>query len=135
MMQAVNDRPGRGAAWLRRSLAALLAAFGVAASAAGWIAVLKDTAAESFQEDDLRLFLDTAMKTLDADGARETADWSNAASGAGGSFRVVGDAPARAGMPCRRLRVMVYAPKYPKSTSTWTMCRNAQGRWQLAGVG
>ncbi len=134
-MLALNVRSGRTALWQRWSIAALLAAFGAAASAAGWIAVLKNTAAESFQEEDLRLFLDTAVKTLDSDGPRDTVDWSNAATGAGGSFRVVGDAPAREGMPCRRLQVTVYAPKYSKSTSTWTMCKSAEGRWRLASVG
>ncbi len=134
-MYAVNVRSGRSAPWRRWSIAALLVAFSAAAPAAGWIGVLKNTAAESFQEDDLRMFLDTATKTLDSDSPHDTVEWSNASTGAGGSFRVLGDAPAREGMACKRLRVMVYAPKYQKSTSTWTMCKNPEGRWRLASVG
>jgi hypothetical protein len=134
-MHSINLRTGGARSWLRGLLAVGLACACTMVSAAGWVAVLKNTAAEAFEEDDLRLFLDTAVKTLDSDGPRDTVDWSNAATGAGGSFRVVGDAAARDGMPCRRLRVSVYAPKYQKSTVTWTVCKSPEGRWRLASVG
>lgn len=134
-MHSINLRTGSARPWRQGLLAIALACLCTTAWAAGWVAVLKNTAAEAFEEDDLRLFLDTAVKTLDSDGPRDTVDWSNAATGAGGSFRVVGDAAARDGMPCRRLRVSVYAPKHPKSTVTWTVCRNPEGRWRIATVG
>jgi surface antigen len=134
-MRLTDLSPAMMRSWARQTLAVGLALACSVASAAGWVAVLKNSAAESFQEEDLRLFLDTAVKTLDSDGPRDPVDWSNPATGAGGSFRVVGDAPAVNGAPCRRLRVSVYAPKYQKSTSTWTVCKSAEGRWRLASVG
>ena len=135
MDSTTNLRPSASARWRRGIVAAGLACAVGSAGAAGWIAVLKNTAAESFQEEDLRLFLDTAVRTLDATPIGETVEWSNAATGAGGSFRVTGDAPPRDGANCKRLRVSVQAPKYQKSTATWTVCKKPEGRWQLASVG
>ena len=134
-MTLTHLRPSPVRAWTRAALAIGLACACAVASAAGWIAVMKNTAAEAFDEDDVHQFLNTAVKTLNAEGPPQTVDWSNPANGTGGSFLVVGDAAPRQGEPCKRLRVSVYAPKYPKSTSTWTMCRSPAGRWQLAGVG
>jgi surface antigen len=121
--------------WLRRLLgAALVAASTAAAAAAGWVMLLKDTPAQKFQEDDLRMFLEAARDALNAEGPPKPVEWSNPKNGTGGSFLVIGDS-VRQGMPCRRLRFSTYAPGYPnppKSSTTWTACKNAEGRWKLA---
>lgn len=134
-MDRINLRPRTLISWLGRVIAIGLGLACAAASAAGWVQVLKNTPAESFQDDDLRMFLDTADKALNSVGPREAVEWSNAATGAGGSFLVVGDSVGAGGAPCKRLRVSTYARKYPKSTSTLIMCKGSDGRWLLAGIG
>ena len=122
--------------WLRAACAAGLLGAGTMAAAAGWVGLLKNTAAESFQEEDLRMFLDAAGKALNAEGPRLPVEWSNAENGTGGSFLVVGESVGSGGAPCKRIRFSTYAPKYPpsKSSTTWTACKASDGRWKLAST-
>src|SRR5262245_37868162 len=46
-------------------LGAACALFASGAAAQNWVTLLKNTPAESFDDEDLRLFLDTARKVLD----------------------------------------------------------------------
>lgn len=121
--------------WLRRLLgASLVAASTAAAAAAGWVMLLKDTPAQKFQDDDLRMFLEAARDALNAEGPPKPVEWSNPKNRTGGSFLVIGES-VREGMPCKRLRFSTYAPGYPnppRSSTTWTACKNAEGRWKLA---
>jgi surface antigen len=146
VMQSIDHRAGgavcaagiaHGAAstWLRTALALCLAGACSLAAAVGWIQILKNTAAESFEEDDIRMFLDAANKALNNDGPREPVDWANPETGAGGSFLVVGQSAGTDGAPCKRVRFTTYARKYPKATTTWTACKAADGRWRLTTAG
>ena len=120
--------------WTRGLAVATLVLACMPAAAAGWIGLLSKTAAEKFQDEDLRMFLEAARDTLNAEGPPKTVEWSNPKNQTGGSFLVVGDS-VRNGMPCRRLRFSTYAPGYPnppKTSTTWTACKNAEGKWKLA---
>jgi surface antigen len=130
-----RTRNGRSVVpWLRWLLGTGLVAACTTAAAAGWVMLLKDTPAQKFQEEDLRMFLEAARDALNAEGPPKPVQWSNPKNGTGGSFLVIGES-TREGMPCRRLRFSTYAPGYPnppKSSTTWTACKNAEGRWKLA---
>lgn len=121
---------------MKRLAAVLLSCAAVVppASAAGWIPLLKNTPAEVFDDDDLRLFLDTGAKALATDETGATFDWKNPDTGAGGSFRALGTAPSVQGLPCKRLRMSVYAKKRKEVGTSLTACRTAEGKWRLAGV-
>ncbi|HEX4232722.1 MAG TPA: RT0821/Lpp0805 family surface protein [Caldimonas sp.] len=121
-------------ALLRAALGASLVAACTGAGAVGWVGLLSKTPAEKFQDDDLRMFLETARDALNAEGPPKPFDWSNPKNGTGGSFLVLSDS-VRNGMPCRRIRFYTYAPGYPnppKASTTWTACKNAEGKWKLA---
>ena len=95
--------------------------------------LLARTAAEQFQEDDLRMFLEAGRDALNAPGPPKTVEWSNPKNKTGGSFLVVGET-TRSGLPCRRIKFATYAPGYPnppKAWSTWTVCK-VEDRWKLA---
>jgi surface antigen len=121
-------------ALLRGAVGAILVAACTAAAAVGWVSLLSKTAAEKFQEEDLRMFLEAARDALNAEGPPKPVEWSNPKNGTGGSFLVLADS-VRNGMACKRLRFSTYAPGYPnppKATTTWTACKNAEGKWKLA---
>jgi hypothetical protein len=113
--------------------AILLAGATSAAQASGWVALLKNTPAEAFDEEDLQLFLTTASKALAEDGG-EPVEWSNPATGSGGSFKPLGAAPSVQGLPCKRLRMSVHARKYTAKSSTLTACRTSDNKWKIAGI-
>ena len=120
--------------WLRGVLCATLVLAGLPSEAAGWVKLLNGTAAEKFQEDDLRMFLEAARDALNAEGPPKTVSWANDKNRTGGSFLVIGESK-RGDLPCRRLRFSTYAPGYPnppKASTTWTACRSPDGRWKLA---
>jgi len=103
--------------------------------AAGWVAVLKNTPAEAFQDDDLQLFLSTARQVLETDVAAPPATWSNAATGAGGNFRVLGRSVNHDGWPCKRVRIGVYAKERSEKTAVWAACKNPARQGRLVGAG
>ena len=106
-----------------------------AASGGGWITVLKNTPAEAFEDDDLRMFLDAAKKALDAGGTPEKVTWANPATGAGGDFLITGQSTNPDGAPCKRMHFNIYARNYTPMPVTWTACKNAEGRWRLSHMG
>ena len=116
----------------------LVAAFLTASSctfAAGWVAVLKNTPAERFDDEDLEMFLTAARSTLNAEGPPKQMAWSNPATGSGGSFLEMSHSTSSGGAPCKRLKVSTYAKKYSERSSIYTLCKSAQGKWQIAGAG
>jgi surface antigen len=125
---------GRLNLWMRGVVAIGLIGACTAVAAAGWVSVLKGTAAESFQDEELRMFLDAARQALNSEGPPKPVDWANADHSIGGSFLVVGESVGSGGVPCKRVRFSTYAPNYRKSTSTWTACKSSDGRWHLAGT-
>jgi len=118
---------------LRALACAALAVAYIPADATGWVKLLSRTAAEQFQEDDLKMFLEAGRDALNAEGPPKTVEWSNPKNQTGGSFLVVGET-TRQGLPCRRIKFATYAPGYPnppKIWTTWTVCK-VDDRWKVA---
>lgn len=102
------------------------------AHAAGWIAALKNTPAENFDDEDLRMFLDAANKTLSAEGSTEEIRWSNPATGAAGRFKELRRSETKDGRSCKRVQVWVSSKKRSEKSSVWNACKSAEGRWELS---
>jgi hypothetical protein len=119
----------------RLAVAALLLCGGVlSAQASGWVALLKNTPAEVYDDEDLQLFLSAAAKAVAAEDGQPV-DWSNPATGSGGSFKPLGTAPSIKGLPCKKVRMTVYAKKRSQKSSNLTACKTPENKWKLATVG
>ncbi|QPF75689.1 hypothetical protein G8A07_24075 [Roseateles sp. DAIF2] len=112
-------------------LAASLLSLGAQAQAAGWVAALKNTPAEDFDDEDLRLLLAAAAQSLNAEGEPAPVRWDNPATGAGGRFLVQGSSTAKNGQPCRSIRFWLHSKRYAEKTALWNACKDEQGRWRL----
>jgi surface antigen len=122
----------------RRALALIavtLAAASPWALAAGWGAVLRDSPAEDFDDEDSRLFLAAIKQVLEAPLPPQPLEWRNDASGAGGTLLVVGQPKRPDFGECRRVRATLYSKKRKGGSSVWTACKDASGRWKLVSVG
>ena len=99
------------------------------ASAQNWVTLLKNTPAESFDDEDLRLFLDTARKVLDG-GAPENQPvaWENPKSRNRGDMTVLRNFESK-GRPCKEVRVRNES-RGRKSDNRRILCR-VDERWRL----
>lgn len=114
-------------------LATSLLLLGASAQALGWVALLKNTPAEVFDDEDLHMFLSAATEALNAEGsASESVSWRNPATGAGGRFQAVGRSTSKEGFSCKRVRFAIYAKHRKEQSTTWTACRDGAGRWRLS---
>ncbi|OWQ93486.1 hypothetical protein CDN99_03170 [Roseateles aquatilis] len=107
---------------------------GPPAQAAGWIAALKNTPAESFDDEDLQMFLAAGVKALNAEGTPEVVNWSNPATGAAGRFKELRRTETKDGRTCKRLQIWVSMKKWGEKSSVWMACKSEQGRWGLAAA-
>ena len=117
---------------MKRIAAGLLIAFGLASApaAAQFVALLKNSPAELFDDMDLRIFLDTARRALDEGAENQAMAWKNPDTGHGGDFTVVRRFESK-GRPCRLLRVRNEA-QGRKSDMRHNLCM-VDGRWRLVG--
>jgi hypothetical protein len=113
-------------AWI---LGAVLCAAVPVASAANWVAILKNTPAEDFNDDDIKLFLDSAKLALDAEGPAQESSWNNPASGSGGKFLELSRSSA-GGNACKRMRFTLHSRSVSDRSTVWTLCR-IDGRWRV----
>jgi surface antigen len=134
----MSIRTGLARLTRRRAAAAVLVAsttcFQLPAHAVGWVAALKNTAAEDFDAEDLKMFLAAAEQTLDADRPGVESTWRNPATGAAGTFRELSRSRDAQGMDCRRVRFVVSTRKTREQAATWVACRDADGRWRLVAA-
>jgi surface antigen len=100
----------------------------VPAAAQNWIGLLKNTPAENFNEEDLKLFLDASRKALNESAAGETVKWQNPVSGSGGELKVV-KLFTWHDYPCRQVRVSSHTVDR-KGNSTLNLCQ-VTGKWKL----
>lgn len=116
--------------WFARApiAAAWLLILCVPAAAQNWIGLLKNTPAEHFSEEDLKLFLDASRKALSDAAAGETVKWQNPLSGSGGELKVL-KLFTWHDYPCRQLRVASYTVDR-KGSSTLNLCQ-VTGKWKL----
>lgn len=108
-------------------LAALVAASPMVA-AQNWVGLLKNTPAERFDEEDLRLFLDNARKTLAEGKVNETSSWENPKTRARGEITVLRNFESK-GLPCKEVRMHNEA-QGRKNTSELSLCQ-VEGKWRL----
>ena len=98
------------------------------AAAQNWIGLLKNTPAERFSEEDLRLFLDASRKALTESKAGESVTWQNPVSGSRGELKVMKTFTWQDN-PCRQLRVHSETTDR-KGANTLNLC-NVQGKWKV----
>ena len=109
-------------------LAALLALSAGPAAAQNWVNLLKNTPAERFNDDDLRMFLDNARKTLAEAPDNQAMAWQNPQTGHGGDVTVLKTFEHN-GRQCKEVRVRNQADGR-KSTNTHNLC-NVDGKWRM----
>lgn len=116
-------------------VASLLALIAPLAHAAGWGAILRDGPLEKFNDEDIRLHMETALKVLNSPLSTSPVEWRNDATGAGASFKVLGEPKVKGYAECRRVSATTYAKARKASRSAWTACKDTGGRWLVVKVG
>ena len=113
------------------ALAAVLAAWLTAtpAAAQNWIGLLKNTPAEQFNEEDLKLFLDASKKALSETPVGETVKWQNPVSGSRGELKVIKTFTWQ-DHPCRQLRVTNETVDRKGGSNLLNLCQ-VEGKWKL----
>jgi surface antigen len=106
--------------------ACVLAAPGAAAQ--NWVTLLKNTPAESFDDEDLRLFLDAARKTLNEAPDNQPVTWENPKSRNRGEMTVLRSFESR-GNACKEVRVRNES-RGRKSDNRRILCK-VDERWRL----
>ena len=109
-------------------IALALAAASSAAAAQNWVGMLKNTPAERFDEEDLRLFLDASRKALNEAPDNQPVAWENPKTSARGEITVLRSFESK-GRPCKDLRLRNQA-QGRKGESKPTLCR-VEGKWRL----
>jgi len=110
-------------------LGAACALFAPGAAGQNWVTLLKNTPAESFDDEDLRLFLDTARKVLDG-GAPENqpVSWENPKSRNRGEITALRRFESK-GRACTEVRVRNES-RSRKSDNRRILCK-VDERWRL----
>jgi surface antigen len=113
------------------ALAAALAALAPVASAQNWVGILKNTPAERFDEEDLRLFLDASRKALNESPDNQTQSWENPKTRAHGDITVLRSFESK-GLPCKEVRVRNEA-QGRKGDNKLNLCKK-DDKWRLVGT-
>ena len=99
------------------------------AAAQNWVGILKNTPAERFNEEDLRLFLDASKKALNSDTpAGDAVKWQNPVSGARGELKVI-KLFTWHDHACRQIRVSNEAGDR-KGSNVLNLCQ-VEGKWKV----
>jgi surface antigen len=109
-------------------VAAWLALLCASAAAQNWVGLLKNTPAENFNEEDLKLFLDASRKALNDTPAGETVKWQNPVSGSRGELKVI-KVFTWQDHPCRQIRVYNETVDR-KGSNTLNLCQVVD-KWKL----
>ena len=113
-----------------KGLAAVILALVSTAASAQFVALLKNSPAELFDDMDLRIFLDTARRVLDDGTENQAVAWKNLDTGHGGDLTVLKHFESN-GRKCQRVRVRNEA-EGRKSDMQHNLCM-VDGRWRLVG--
>jgi surface antigen len=98
---------------------------------AQYASLLRDSAAQRFDDEDLRLFLDTARKALDGAPENQAQKWENPKTRHGGEITVLRSFEAMGGR-CKELKVQNQA-QGRKETSNFNLC-HVDGKWRLVSA-
>jgi surface antigen len=99
-------------------------------ASAQYASLLRDSAAQRFDDEDLRLFLDNARKALNETPDNQTASWENPKTRNRGAVTVLRSFEAMGGH-CKEVRVLNQA-QGRKETNEFNLCR-IEGKWRLIG--
>lgn len=113
---------------MRLLIALALAAASTTAPAQNWIGLLKNTPAERFDEEDLRLFLDASRKMLNEGADGQTQAWENPKTRARGDITVLKSFESK-GRPCKEVRVRNEVPGR-KGSGKLSLCK-VDDKWRL----
>jgi surface antigen len=106
----------------------VLLAASPAAVAQNWVGLLKNTPAERFDEEDLRIFMDTGRKALTEGADNQTLSWENPKTRARGDITVLRRFEWKS-HPCKELKLHNEA-QGRKGDSTLALCQ-VEGKWRL----
>ena len=109
-------------------VAIALALASSAATAQNWIGLLKNTPAERFDKEDLRIFVATSDKALDETPDGQTLSWENPKTKAHGDITVLRSFESK-GLPCKEVRVRNEA-QGRKGDNKLSWCK-VDGKWRL----
>jgi surface antigen len=127
-----------GAAARRRAVLTVLAAVAGLASpwaVASWGLAMRDSPARDFDDEDLRQFLAAIRQVLEAPLPPQPLEWSNPATGAGGTLLVIGQPRRQGFVECRRVRATLYSRRRQGQPQVWTACRQESGgNWNLVSA-
>ena len=115
---------------MKRALLLVALAAGVfPAAAQNWTPLLKDTPAERFDEEDLRLFKEAARKTLESAPPGQVIAWDNPKTRRSGEFKLLREFKWK-GLPCKEVQVRTEGDGRHNEAVRYA-CRK-DGRWRLA---
>ena len=106
----------------------ILAGAASPALAQNWVGLLKNTPAEQFDEDDLRIFMDAGRKALNEAPDNQSVTWENPKTRARGEITVLRSFESK-GRPCREVRVRNQAGGR-KGDNTLNLCK-VDEKWRL----
>jgi surface antigen len=101
------------------------------AMAQNWVGLLKNTPAEQFDEDDLRIFMDAGRKALNEAPDNQSVTWENPKTRSRGEITVLRSFESK-GRPCREVRVRNQAGGR-KGDNTLNLCK-VEEKWRLLSV-
>jgi surface antigen len=108
--------------------AAMLAAASSCALAQNWVGLLKNTPAERFDDEDLRIFMETARKALAEGRVDDKLSWENPKTRARGDVTVLRTFEWKK-HPCREIKVHNEA-QGRKGDNNFNLCQ-VDGKWRL----
>jgi surface antigen len=107
---------------------AVIAAVAPPAQAQNWVGLLKNGPAERFDDEDLRMFMDTARKALNEGKDNEKLSWENPKTRARGEITVLRRFEWKT-YPCREVKVHNEA-QGRKGDNTFNLCQ-VDGKWRM----
>ena len=101
------------------------------ALAQNWVGLLKNTPAERFDEEDLRIFMDAGRKALNDTPDNQSVKWENPQTRAHGEITVLRSFESK-GLPCKEVQVRNEA-QGRKGDNKLNLCKK-DGKWRLLSV-
>ncbi len=103
------------------------------AHAAGWAAALRDAPLRDFSDEDITQHLAAVRKALDSDDPKAVVEWRSEATGAGARIRITGQPKLKGYAICKRVSSVSFSKRRKGTDTPFTACKNADGRWVVAG--
>jgi len=108
----------------------LLLALASGLAQAQYASLLKDSVAQRFDDEDLRMFLDAARQALHGAAENETLKWQNPKTRHGGEITLLRNFESK-GRACKEVKVFNQA-QGRKATNNFDLCQ-VDGKWRLLG--